>query len=180
MHINFATKRRINLDPKMLKEIKLTRLVVVSTAGVVIALMLLFGLVQKLRLDHISWKKSRIEAEVNKLRQNEPLQDLNFSNIGDKDKVFAKYDGRVMWSGILKDITNHITPGAWLSSVKSNESGTMLVISGLAVDQPSVAELVRSLQSIKSFRQVRLSSSKANEAGDKTKVVFNVDCFLAL
>ncbi len=179
MHINFATKKGFPIDLKGFKEFQFNRLAMAAIAGGVLLLMLIYGGVQKLRLELLNHEKSRIEQQISSLRKGAPLEDTNLTNIAQKDGIFAGYDKKVMWADILKKLTNSVTSGVWLEGIKSGaEKKGVVAITGQAVDQSAVAEFVRSLQGVTEFKEVRVESSTMSDKDKKTSVAFVLECQL--
>ncbi len=179
MHINFATKKGLPLDLKALKEFRLNRLMMVVIAGGMLSLMLIYGSVQKLRLELLNHEKDRIERQIIDLRQGAPIERSNMTNFAQKDGVLANYDKRIMWADILRKLTNSVTSGVWLEGIKSAaDKKSVVTITGQAVDQSAVAEFVRSLQNIPEFKEVRIESSTMAEKDKKTSVAFILECSL--
>ncbi|MBI2091581.1 MAG: PilN domain-containing protein [Deltaproteobacteria bacterium] len=174
MHINFETKRNV-FEMILLKGLEVNRLLMVFFVIGVIMLMVLFGLVQKFRLDYLGAKRIKMEHQVIELRKGTPLENLSIASSAGKDQIFINYEEKIIWSDILKELSVYCPENVQVTQFKSTSSGRTVNIGGDAPDQASVADFVKALQGSGTFKDVKLLSSTSVQAeGGSTRIVYSI------
>lgn len=175
MHVNFLTKKRVRLDADYLKtlvsDFKLTNLTMMAIAGTAIFFMVFTGVVQKIRVDRLSGKKSRLEARIEAVENELAKSGGIAAAAAGKAGLIKNFEARYDWPDSLQEIVSHITSGLWVQSIRVGgaEAGAV-EISGVAPSQNAVADLMESLREIASEGDVGLvSSSSAKEVIGKIK-----------
>ncbi|MFH1356644.1 MAG: PilN domain-containing protein [bacterium] len=178
MHVNFATKKKLELNINSLKQVEFNRLTMMAIAAIFLIIMLVFGFVQKQRLDKNIKVKMALSLEVDKKNQTKPDKKQNKeTKIFSKEDVANLYTKRVLWSEALMALTKNIPTGVWLSSLK-NKSSLEIEIHGEATNQLVVASLIQRLQEAAAFKTVRLQTSERSKEKNKSTLRFVALCEL--
>ena len=96
--------------------------------------------------------------------------------IGKQQIIISKAKGQD-WFRILQEIKRIIPKNASLSSLNSDENGSIIFI-GEAVDQNSVFDFVLSLKRSRFFIAVKLEESKSKSIQDEARIYFVIKCLL--
>ncbi len=181
MHINFIEKKHFDFSPKsliaMIKERRFdpTKKDLVIIVAALLGFMLLFGSVQKLRLDLLTSKKNDVERSLRAQKGGAaaPLQLGNEAQI----KAFIAFDARIDWATIIDSVASEIPSEVSLRSIVSDSGKRMLEIVGSADDHTAVASTLSSLKTVKACREVDLISSTVNAGEDaEAQIIFTVQC----
>jgi len=178
MHVNFAKSRRFSFSLKTLRDLrhfKLTRGNLFLIAIGILAFMILFGVVQKIRLDLLQGQLTKIKSSTMALQGGGDLKGEMANLIVGREVALAKYNNRTLWNGVLKGLSNKISSGVYYESVE-NEGETSVKITGLASDQSAVTELVNLLDEADVFDNVKLISSSIMQKDDVDMVEFQIKC----
>jgi len=182
MHINFAQHKAFKLDfktlfdLKKLKDLKLDRLVMVIIVSVYLLFMIIFGVSQKLRLDHYIEKNAEISREITQLRKQITIKEDTGVSVKDMGAAYKSFKSRVKWSDVLKKFISSIGYGVWLSSIDASTEQGQIKAVGEAPDQFAVASVISGLEKTGLFSDVSLESSDMK--GEEKDISFTVICKL--
>lgn len=153
---------RINLLPIKQLEAEVTRRREITIGAVILGLALLaLGVVHLLQ----AYQLSGLETELAQLRGELQALNTKIKEIGDlqnkikeargKNKIIddlkKKKSGPVL---VMENLANAAPATLWLTDLK--ESGGSLALSGLAVDNKTVADFISGLEASKHFKSVEL------------------------
>lgn len=182
MHVNFATDKKFEFNLKGLealyRDFTLNRFNMLAIASAVLLFMILFGTVQKFRLDSVELDVAKIEKEAMALKKQMKGANVGVHNVS-KGEIFFKFDKRPNWAALLKDASKSVPRNVFLQSIKSGKDkngGLTLEIKGQASDQSGVVDLTTALGNTGSCGNVKVVSSEAAQKTDTSALNFTIMC----
>lgn len=153
-HVNFLEPKRF-----VLPRWEWNELLLFVTMGVLLVMMVTYGLVQKLRL-------SRLQRELTMLSMSQQAE--GGTNPAQPAAVFNE---RVVWAPVMHAVADAASRSVRLTSLKASVAGGPLVdIEGEAGEVQDVAQFRDRLSRLPLFSKVLLVSSEEGEAAPNKKM----------
>ncbi len=160
-HINFLEPPRFSLRQFNLKNFELNYLWMMVIGGLLLIVMIVYGLVQQHRVSGLNNDLSEAMAEAKK-GTGQPAK----PGAAPKVTFLDTFQQRVQWSPILNAIANHTPDTISLNFIKGSALGSRSVqIEGAGSDVLAAARYEDDLAKIPFFSKVVLQSSTSKEVG---------------
>ncbi len=161
-HINFLEPSKFSLSQFNLRNFEMNYLWMMVLAGLILLVMLMYGLVQRLRIGSLN------EDLVAAIAAAEAAGGARVDPLGTAQKAAMMDDlrQRVTWSPILNAITNHTPDTISLNYIKGISTGMRtLQIEGVGADVLAAARYKEELSQVPYFAKVLLQSSSEKAPG---------------
>lgn len=168
-HINFLEPRRFNFE-----KIEFNYLLIVVVASGLLLSFMIYGIVQKNRIDDKNAELVAVIAEVEKLTS--VSKQLIPTDIPRQSPFKIVLQTRVQWSNLINAIALRGQKTLRVMGLKGERG--LLKISGEAVNLASVMQFKSRLEAVPEIRKVTLASSAEEGESDKRRVVFELECSL--
>lgn len=168
-HINFLEPRRFKFE-----KIEFNYLLIVAVASGLLLSFMIYGVVQKNRIDDKNAELVAVIAEVERLTS--VSKQWIPSEIPQQSPFKIVLQTRVQWSNLINAITLRGQKTLRVMGLKGDRA--LLKISGEAVNLESVMQFKSRLESVPEIRKVTLASSSEEGESDKRRVVFELECSL--
>ena len=183
-HINFAPTFKLDLSVKglqklfsaeNLKKLKFNRFVMTLFAAAILMLMLIFGVIQKFRLDHVLTEKEKVRIETANMKRGLTPTETIDTGHAEKNNVLEKFEKRIIWSVVLNELSQSVPQRIWLKSIEGgSKADDSVMLSGEAPDQFAVSTMINSLQKAGYFEDIQLVSSDVVKGSKSSAVLFKV------
>ena len=168
-HINFLEPRKFSLE-----KLEFNYFMIVAVAGGLLLSFMMYGVVQKNRLDALNADLVTAIAEVEKLTT--ASQQLVPTSNPQPSAFKTVLQTRVQWSNLLNALAMRSQKSLRISDLKGEHG--VLKISGEGVNLESVMQLKSRLESSPALKKVTLTSSAEEGSSDKKRVIFELECNL--
>lgn len=160
-HINFLEPSKFSLSQFNLRNFEMNYFWMMVLAGLILLLMMMYGLVQRLRIGALNVElEAAIEAA--KASGGAPAGPSG----AQKATLADELRQRVAWSPILNAISNHTPDGISLNYIKGISTGARsMQIEGVGADVLTAARYKEELSQIPYFAKVLLQSSSERAPG---------------
>ncbi|MFH1654314.1 MAG: PilN domain-containing protein [Pseudomonadota bacterium] len=180
MHINFAEHKDLKsqlMEIVNIREFKLDRRMMLVIAGGCISLMLLFGIVQKLRLSLLQGDVVKNETLNYELKRKATESGIDVNKRGNKEDIFKDFDQRILWSKVLNTLSDNLPQRVWLNSLSATDGkNPKMKATGQTIDQSSLANLLDVLDKSPLFANVKLVKSDTVEKDGKVRLDYDIEC----
>lgn len=166
-HINFLESKKINF-------LDFNYLVILIVAGGLLLSFVIFGVVQKNRIDGMNAKLTGLIAEVEVLTQSKGTVPSQSTDV--KTGFADKIQSHVFWAPVLNQLAQTASQTIRLKLLTA--SNGLLTIEGEGLTMQSVVQFKMKLDEVKLFKKVLLLSSQNTEGDGKERVVFKMECEL--
>lgn len=165
-HINFLEKKSFDF-----RQITFNTFFILLACGAFLFFMMVYGLVQKIRLDatqnKLAAKLAQVEA-MQGMKQPVPSGETSSS-------VSFAPEKRMEWSLLLNAIGSKAEEGIWIQSLSGLSESRTLKIEGGGAHWQAVSRFEKELEMIPSFQKVSLLSSETVPGGN---IVFKIEGLL--
>lgn len=156
------------------EKIEFNYLLIVVVAGGLLLSFIIYGVVQKNRLDAKNAELVAMIAEVEKLTS--ASQRMIPTDIPRQSPFKMDLQARVQWSNLVNAIALRGQKMLRVTGLKGDHG--ILKISGEGVNLESVMQFKSRLESVPEIKKVTLASSSEEGSSDKRRVVFELECNL--
>jgi hypothetical protein len=168
-HINFLEPRKFSFQ-----KLEFNYFLIVAVAGALLFSFIIYGVVQKNRVDAKNAELVAVIAEVEKLTS--ASQQLIPKDISQQSPFKVVLQTRVQWAELVNAIVLRGQKTLRVLGLKGDRG--VLKISGEGVNLESVMQFKSRLESVPEIRKVTLASSAEEGSSDKRRVVFELECRL--
>ncbi len=178
MHVNFATDKKFRFDLKELKDFRLNRFNMLIIASVILAVMIVFAITQKFRLDGYQGDVSSMEREIAKLQKQAATGGVT-GITASRGAVLNGFEKRVDWGKTFLALTNSFPRSIFVSAIRGiTDKDRLVEINGTTADQSGVVDMTNGLSGCGACASVKLQSSETAKKDDNTFLNFTVVCTL--
>lgn len=159
-HINFLEPPRFSLRQLNLKNFELNYLWMMVIAGILVVVMIIYGVVQQRRISTLNGELTvALAAQKGVKKPAKP-------GAPQKPTLMDALQQRVRWAPILNAIANHTPDTISLNYIKGSSLGNRsLQIEGVGADVLAAARYEDELATVPFFSKVELQSSAEKAAG---------------
>lgn len=168
-HINFLEPRKFSLQ-----KLEFNYFLIVMVAGGLLLSFMIYGIVQKNRIDGKNAELVAVIAEVEKLTS--ASQRMIPTDIPQQSPFKMVLQTRTQWSNLVNAVTLRGQKTLRVSGLKGDHG--VLKISGEGMTLESVMQFKSRLESVPEIKKVTLASSSEEGNSDKRRVVFELECRL--